>query len=118
MGRPSLLRLYPQGTQGLCRRDDGVRQAGAGDLLRRRRGQETRRQPAENLHRPARAVQQTDGERHRGLRDDRRLRRTGAHGRGRSEVRLQRQTAERDRRVAAAQGPEDGRTDHRAQADH
>ena len=52
-----------------------------------------------------RALQQADGERHRGLRDDRRLRRTGAHGRGRSEVRLQREAAERDRREPAAQGP-------------
>lgn len=37
---------------------------------------------AESLHRPGRAVQQTDGKRHRGLCDDRRVRGAGAHGRG------------------------------------
>ncbi|MCY1279253.1 hypothetical protein D9M69_323880 [compost metagenome] len=117
LGRPGVLRLHPQGAEGLRGRADGLWQADPQRLLRGRRGEAGGNPAAEDLQRPARAVQQADGERHRGLCDDRRPRGAGAHGRRRSEVRLQRQAAERHRRHHPAEEPRDRRTDHQPQAD-
>lgn len=60
-----------RGTEGLCRRTDGLRQADPRHLLRRRQARHARRRAAARVQRPARAVQQADGKRHRGLRDQR-----------------------------------------------